>query len=442
MIMQTLVNILTVMWLGGWALFAIKRIGTGKRESVNFVIMAHSWFSGMPLVLTLLMGSPQFDIYPGFRIASHDATTALIYDLYVCLVPLILWRFGRHRHQESFPSFALPEKLLRYAGGSWPVFLFPLAAPLIVALTSPTPSAYLGYAVSLSKGLTPAAAAHHEWMSIASLLSVGTAALLLLAMNPLKTLHIFAVAPWLVLSCWLNGKRFIVLLSIAMLGYVLWQKGTVRGVRLFALSTVALAAFVLFSVAYQADVRDFGATRTVTEQRESIRIDYGREAQIKMTIFAELHPEQMRILEFRGQSLLFSLTAYIPRSWWVGKPLPYAQYFTSALFLSPPQFWGWGMTTSWLEEAIANFGWFGIVIGPLLPALICRISDSGRSVFMQILGTLNATLLLAVELVAFMPLFLIWLVLVFVFVVRTKRGRNTLGRQRNPRFNVDPTAGT
>jgi hypothetical protein len=100
---------------------------------------------------------------------------------------------------------------------------------------------------------------------------------------------------------------------------------------------------------------------------------------------------------------------YVPRALWPEKPYPYAVYFTSALFLIPPQSLGWGMTTSWLEEAIANFSWFGFLLGPLVPALICRIGDSRQNVIAGSLTILVSSLFLAVQLAAFAPLFILWI---------------------------------
>jgi hypothetical protein len=107
--------------------------------------------------------------------------------------------------------------------------------------------------------------------------------------------------------------------------------------------------------------------------------------------------------------VLFNFVFFVPRSMWANKPWPYAQYLTAAmLFRNSPEYIGWGMTTSWLEEAIANFSWAGVLIGPLLLSLVCRLSDQSSNRSTQAVGILVGVLLLAVQLSAFMLLALLW----------------------------------
>jgi hypothetical protein len=137
-----------------------------------------------------------------------------------------------------------------------------------------------------------------------------------------------------------------------------------------------------------------------------------------MAIFAELHPSTMSILEFRGQSLIFYATAYIPRAMWPGKPLTYACYFTSAMLGSSPQDWGWGMTTSIFDEALANGSWLGLLAASLVIGVLCRIGDSCSNVLVFLLTAIVASLLLTVELVAFAPLVLLWVMMIVSAKVR------------------------
>ena len=66
------------------------------------------------------------------------------------------------------------------------------------------------------------------------------------------------------------------------------------------------------------------------------------------------------------------------------------------------------MTTSWLDEAIANFSWLGMLLGPLVPGLVCAIGDRRRSSGARSLTLLVASLLLTVNLVAFMSIAVLW----------------------------------
>ena len=67
-----------------------------------------------------------------------------------------------------------------------------------------------------------------------------------------------------------------------------------------------------------------------------------------------------------------------------------------------------------VEEAIANLSWLGMIFGPLLIVIVCRLGDSRNNVFVYAVTVLVASLLLAVHLVAFATLFSLWLVLVII----------------------------
>ena len=70
---------------------------------------------------------------------------------------------------------------------------------------------------------------------------------------------------------------------------------------------------------------------------------------------------------------------------------------------------GWAMTTSWLDESVANFGLAGIFIGPLILGIICRIGHAAKEPVVDATTTLIAILFLTVQLAAFYPLAALWM---------------------------------
>ena len=166
-----------------------------------------------------------------------------------------------------------------------------------------------------------------------------------------------------------------------------------------------------FSLWYQRAIRNPDVTgwAGTDSAYDGSRLDFFRDDRIKMTLFALLHPEELRVLEYPGQSFLFHATFFVPRAIWNDKPWPYATYFTStALEIYPARPLGWGMTTSWLEEPIANLGWAGLILAPLSLALFCRSGDAANWAPMTMLTSLLAVLLMMVEMTAFMALFALW----------------------------------
>src|SRR6185295_12096750 len=145
---------------------------------------------------------------------------------------------------------------------------------------------------------------------------------------------------------------------------------------------------------------------------EMARMDFGRDSDIAMVLFAELEPAARPILEFRGQSFLFDLLFFVPRAIWEEKPKPYYHYITAVALRQPLTQRTWGITTTWLGEAIANFGWFGILVGPAVIVLVGRLGYLPDNPFLTLLTSVICTLLLSIHLAGFTLLWSIWCVLV------------------------------
>ena len=412
-----LLNIATFLWLAFWAFRAFKCLAAGSRYSILFVILIHFVFSGVPLLLDVIFGKPEYSLFPGFYLASRDNTTSIIYCLYVSAVPIIWWLTGRGKRLIDDNSLDNTINTAAFVQRMKPaiqliLFIFMLS-PLFAWMYSPEPEVYFRYGAAVNDLFRFEAATkyHGDFMSLACFLSLLGVTGFLALQERIDILLIAFLLPWIILVFWLNSKRGIVAFAIILIGYVFWQKGYLKGVRFVWAIILAVAIILSFSYFYQLQVRDISAESTdPVEFYDGIRIDYGRDAEIKMAIFAELYPEKMQILEYRGQSIVFNLTMVVPRAIWSEKPMAYAQYVTTtALMLPPTREMDWFVTTSWLEEAIANFSWVGMILGPILLSIICRLGDARKNVIVNSLTVLIGCLFLTVQLSAFWPLFYFWL---------------------------------
>jgi hypothetical protein len=181
-----------------------------------------------------------------------------------------------------------------------------------------------------------------------------------------------------------------------------------------------------FSVQYQTQVRFMDSPFRAGGARElydNLRIDFFRDNRVEMAVYATLEPELMQIVEYPGQTLLFDALFFVPRSVWPDKPWPYAVYFTSAMLnIFPPRSIGWGMTTSWLDEMVSNFGFVGMLVAPLSLLGLCRLGDSFRWPTLSLLTSLVVVLFLALQLSAFLAVFLLWIGLAASVRLRTALG--------------------
>lgn len=416
--MIPLLKLLTFLWLAIWTLRAVIQLSRGIYRTVLFVIPVLFLLTGVPLLLDILIGVPTYDNLPGFALSSQDALTNILYCFYVSMIPPIWWRFGNASKPSSLNQTQIQRiNVLLGLKFQWirPLAYVLLVLPLILIIFSPAPTSYLKYGAVLLDASDEEFRQFHSIIRLSAVISIVSAVILLLNISfvrlsaRLRIPMLIVVAPWLILNTWVHGKRSVIAITILLLILVFWSRGGLRGMRLIGIFAIAALGLFAYSYLYQTQVRSID----IASIYQNIRIDYGRDDVIKMTLFAELNPSRIQILEYRGQSLLFYLTMYVPRSFWPDKPYPYAQYFTSALFLAPPRLWGWGMTTSWLEEAIANFSWFGMGIGPLVIGIICRIGDKANNFITMILTVLIASLFLVLHLVAFASLFIIWAIVCY-----------------------------
>jgi hypothetical protein len=184
-----------------------------------------------------------------------------------------------------------------------------------------------------------------------------------------------------------------------------WVRGKITPTVLLAGGLVTGVGFFIYSGWYQETLRPTAASSPQVAY-ETARIDYGRDHDLKLAMYCEI-TNARQILSYRGESLVFYLTMAVPRSVWPEKPLPYSTYMAAAALNVKPRFFGWSVTTSILDEAITNFGWFGLLVGPLALTLICRIGDRSDPLGKS-LSVLIACLLLTVEITVFATLFLSW----------------------------------
>jgi oligosaccharide repeat unit polymerase len=396
-------------------MFVVSKIASRQRDSVLFVIGVFYIFYAIPIFLDLTIGLPSFYSWKGFFVSSRDETTTIIYCLFIAVIPPFLW-MTRYRTVNIQPmGIDLSSFVNRYKSTIVPLLFIFLINPIFVWMFSPDPHKYFIFGPSEVRGFTEVDAAYSVYMTISVLVSIFSAFLLFQIKN--KELFLFftiALLPFLFLSVWLQGKRFSIFLVFALFLYGLWEKRVLKKSSFILVSILSTIILVAISNIYMSNTRALSYENPETRYEVS-RIDFGRDGVTKMAIYAELNPNNVTILEHRGQSLLFNTFMFVPRKIWSEKPFPYPAYMTSAVFLVPPTFWSWGVTTGILDASIADFGWLGMLIGPLFITWICRIGDKQGNGIVNLLTILVASLFLVLHLPAFLPVFGIW-VLSLMFV--------------------------
>lgn len=133
-----------------------------------------------------------------------------------------------------------------------------------------------------------------------------------------------------------------------------------------------------------------------------------RSMHLRFAIYAWMHPADIHILDYPGQSILFSLFYWVPRALWTTKPWPYVQYYISGLLGYSSYNYssiGWGMPTSYYPEFVSNFGLIGLAVGLLFTVwatrffeqrnLICKLAGIGLITVLEVYYYDNALKILA-----------------------------------------------
>ncbi len=396
-----LLDYCTFAWLCVWAIRALRDISSGERRPISFISLVFFLFYGIPILLDVTIGIPEHPITPGLRSPAESEQVAVIYDLFVAACPVFWWFTARPRRRTAQRLFLLTGKKAE------PVLWFLLVSPVIALLRAPNPSAYLNYAAVLGGSMSEAAMGFHAIIGALSIISLVAGNGLLLVRRSFGRTLCF-IAPFMLLSVWVQGKRSIVALAMALIWTACWTRGLINRSRLLEFGTLTLILFAGYVYWYQTTFRP-DAVSTGGNTYQGIRTDFGRDQDLKAAIYCELPDVSRPMLEYRGQSILFSLAMYVPRSSWPDKPWPYAVYVTAYALEIPVSDLGWGLTTGFLDEAVANFGWAGLLIGPLVFSLLCRTCDKSPDPIVKTSGLLVACFLMTVEFVAFAPLAIAWI---------------------------------
>jgi hypothetical protein len=414
--MITIVALLTFAWIAFWAFKAAQLAIKGWKSSIIAVFVVHAVLCGLPLLLDVVIGKPEYSGYPGIAIAANDDRVYLLYSLYVASCPILWWWLWRRSLRVRGRSSNLsPGSPLHQSRRKTLQYLPIVVLPLLLLPFAPNPKIYLSYTPFQRYLYTQDEAAfYHVLITHATSISLLCITLILLrTCNLLRAAVI--LSPFIFLDFWLHGKRNIVAIGIVLLFYVIWKKHLLTGRRLYLAGVMGVLIFISFSILYQTKWRfsqEFAQARTLNYWYENARIDFGRDDVIKLALLAELEPEKFGILDYRGQSLMIYLTAPIPRRFWQEKPASYPYRITASAEMRPLRSTGGALTTSVFDEAVANCGWWGMILGPMILWWICRLGDSCRNQTISALTILVVCLIQSTHLLAVIIYVGLWVILV------------------------------
>lgn len=225
-----------------------------------------------------------------------------------------------------------------------------------------------------------------------------------------------------IVNSYIHGKRSVVAIFIFFLALSFFVTKVISRRSLAAAIVGLTVFFVFFLFAYGKNI---DAGDGVLGIMQGMRVDFSRDYSLKFVIYNELLNDN-KVLPFKGASYLFLLTFFVPRFIWLDKPYPYAVYFTNSFFgnFGGDYLYGWGLTTSFVTEAVSNLGWAGLLLFPVFYIYSLKKIDRLNRLGVKIVGYIVMILLLVIQPIAIFPLISIFFILIFLrkkIVIRGSR---------------------
>jgi len=330
--------------------------------SYTFLLIYYIIFT-LPLLMDVLMGIPNYSNRSQilYEKSSYDKKVIFMFNFINVFIYLILWKV-----KKEFP-INLKYKKNRVLN-AFLIFISVLPIILVIININNIPSFKYASLMGYSKYNAEIYNLYNIFLNI-TLISVPLG-MLYIILNPKRHIYItFIIYLSILVGIYINGKRLIVFLFFILLIVNMF----INNRKKFFITILCSVIFVsLFNIFYSNYLdKEYGLNKFSNDGYLQFRIDYSRDHNVKMILYKELNKYETPVLEYRGQSFIFNLTFFIPRNVWEDKPYPYGVYVTSSsLGLNNVEDLGWQMTTSLLDECIANFG---IPIGILFFILVFLI---------------------------------------------------------------------
>lgn len=375
--MVQLIDIVTFV-IGSLVFFNITtRLKYGKITIYSLLVVLFYIFQFLPLATGFLYDEGDYafsniNIYK----AMHDAQTAIVYDVIIIVILIYLY-YRSKKTDKYFHTYYIRLRQLRFGNFFLYISIFFMILPLLLALLSPNPTIYTIFAYSYRNDLTIEEELYHNIFMIPSIqISILSFALYYAQKDRSKW---FAYLMMFVIT-WLTFKRtglFFMSLIILGLDYV---SGKYEFSKLFKKSALLALICVSYFVAY-SNITGKGQD---SDSYNLYTMYYGRNYCVKTAIYDQLNGNKM--LDYRGQTILFDFFFYVPRSIWKNKPAMYSKYSTA--YSQGRK--GYDATTNFYvniwAEYISNFHFLGVLLAFLFIHLFLRISQRSDNLFVYLMG--------------------------------------------------------
>lgn len=393
--------------------FAIKRVINGTYCIADFCLIVFYVMQILPILVEQFYGIDD-SLGKGTRFyrANVDFEVSIIYGIVMIGAMILLALLSKIHYKKYQLNYEGINRTIRMLKESqiFQVFLyFLMFCPVILVILAPNPMRYLTY-TSIWKinqvGTIAERIYHNTVVYYGNNLALMAIIVKYFSKSHKSILYNIDIIIAIILMTWVDGKRALFIMAILgiLIVDIVVKTYKNRPFVFIMKSTILLFIVIGFFFAYGNIVDKLQDSKFIT----NYTLYFGRMSSVKVSIYDMLH--EKNILEYPGQTIIFDLFFYIPRSLWKNKPSMFTQYFT-AYAINSIGFASWNLHVNMWTEMIANFGivW-GVVIGVLVTHVIAVVSLKSRSLICQMAGMIFLILyyMFGFEIIL-MILFAIWI---------------------------------
>lgn len=358
-------------------------------ESSVYVYIALIFvFYVTPLLIDYMYIFPEYTKFYGYSISYLNPITRVVYDFCILITLSYLYKKGKKTHQITSMSNI-------YISHKW-TWLGCLIAPLSAIFLVKNPNLLFAFQWRELLLYDPSAK-YYLFTEELTYIGICASCLLLFDSKSSFTHPIISkvlTCIFLFFNICIEGKRAALFFTILVIVMILVYKYadeikqlklegrrlSLRSMMLWLVSVSVIFGAVYFMYQFSLDVKiNRGYTEETSVMVEAFRIDAFRDDRVRMAIYSKLYPDNMRILNYPGQTIWDCFKYIIPINVISGRlglsHYMYQHYFTAALQKAPlgPDCF---MTVSIFAESISNFGVvFGLMFYLYLTMFFVKMSD-------------------------------------------------------------------
>lgn len=367
---------------------SIKKITSLKFSVLHIAIISFWLMNVLPLIVYSLFDY-SLAVAPYVKISEvmNDKKTSLFYDISVIVILILLFKFANKldnkQNEDFFDRFNFKFDINPIA---YYILEMGMISPLFAIIFAPHPKVYLqiGYFYKNNFDTTIEVLNYHKTIVpiIETISFLCIIALYFIRKSNSKSYN-FDIYISIFLITILNQKRTLLLyIFIIILVIDIITSNRSDNKKVLFKGAILLILFLTYFYAYSR-ITGKGDNDSFIS---NYLFYYSRMINLKTSLYDCLNG--MNILDYIGETILFNIFFFIPRTFWPTKPVMYVKYFTAyAVRGDSLAFLNWNFQVNIWSEFVSNFGLLGIILGCFFLYKIVEIAEKSDNIFSILLCT-------------------------------------------------------